>query len=446
MGVSKNREKASEWGETYFYEDDFKSYFDWVNFNMEAMTWQGRYQKDFERFWVLFFLEGQSLKQIIDRFEFVIFHSSIGSLANWFIWLRNRLIVFSFLKKNMTVIQLSKQTDLSLGEVSSILRDYLLEHNPYLNEKLSNIFQITNIMSDRIDLNYDELKKLLSSNLEINSLSNSGSMNSLEVTLYPEWRELLEKIEQKLYHHKFRLEKIKLNMRLKERFVIVRDLFVMGGISFLIIFLIQKANKEWDRGLIDKISIYEPQLKWLDKKLHFKEKEKILDKDLTKLPVELETPNRDVFDNIATGDSDDTRYDVESEVILTSWDKLPKDFNIADLEISDYEENRVTGYRDSRYGYTKVYRVMMKTVDSFQTKNRLDRLLKKYNVTRVDNVEPGKDVPGGAYYNIYVPRVYLKDFMAKIMEMGDAVLYESRTRTGKNPIDQNKVFIWVKTI
>ena len=31
-------------------------------------------------------------------------------------------------------------------------------------------------------------------------------------------------------------------------------------------------------------------------------------------------------------------FEVESEVVLTSWDSLPKDFNVADLEQSDYEE------------------------------------------------------------------------------------------------------------
>ena len=88
----------------------------------------------------------------------------------------------------------------------------------------------------------------------------------------------------------------------------------------------------------------------------------------------------------------------------------------------------------------------MRSVDAFSSKERLDVLLKKYEVTRVDNVKPGKKVPGGMYYNLYVPREYLKEFMAQVMEFDDAVLYESRTRTGRNPPGKNKVFIWVKNI
>jgi hypothetical protein len=88
----------------------------------------------------------------------------------------------------------------------------------------------------------------------------------------------------------------------------------------------------------------------------------------------------------------------------------------------------------------------MKTVDTPETKDSLNALLKKYQVSQVDNVKPGKEVPGGIYYNIFVPRVSLKEFLAQVMDMGDAVLYESRTRSGRNPPGKNKVFIWVKRI
>ena len=80
------------------------------------------------------------------------------------------------------------------------------------------------------------------------------------------------------------------------------------------------------------------------------------------------------------------------------------------------------------------------------SKEKLNVLLDKYKVTQVDNVRPGKSVPGGIYYNIYVPRLYLKEFLAQVVDMDEAVLYESRTRTGRNPPGKNKVFIWVKNI
>ena len=144
-------------------------------------------------------------------------------------------------------------------------------------------------------------------------------------------------------------------------------------------------------------------------------------------------------------DTEEERFDVESEVSLTSWDALPKNFDIADRERSDYEESG-RGYRESRYGNTKVYRVLMKSEDTLKAKSHLNKLLKKYQITQVDNVKPGMRVPGGIYYNLYVPLKHLKEFMAQATEGRDAVLYESRTRAKRNPPGKSKVFIWIKSI
>ena len=143
---------------------------------------------------------------------------------------------------------------------------------------------------------------------------------------------------------------------------------------------------------------------------------------------------------------DQERVGVETDVVLTSLDSLPKDFDVADSEQSLYEEEKTSGYRDSRYGNTKVYRVMMRSSDTGRANTILKNLLKKYEVSQVDNVAPGRSVPGGYYYNLYVPRTYLKEFMAQVGEVDTAIIYESRTRTRRNPPGKNKVFIWVKNI
>jgi hypothetical protein len=87
----------------------------------------------------------------------------------------------------------------------------------------------------------------------------------------------------------------------------------------------------------------------------------------------------------------------------------------------------------------------MNTTSSDVAQKKLNGLLTQYNVTQVDNVKPGQKVPGGMYYNIYVPRIKLKEFMAKVEEVDDTMVYETRTR-GTNPPNQNRVFIWIKQI
>ena len=88
----------------------------------------------------------------------------------------------------------------------------------------------------------------------------------------------------------------------------------------------------------------------------------------------------------------------------------------------------------------------MKSEDTINSRSRLDELLSTYGVTQVDNVKPGTPVPGGVYYNIFVPRAHLEEFLAQVMQIDEAVLYESRTRGRGNPPGKNKVFIWVKSL
>jgi len=88
---------------------------------------------------------------------------------------------------------------------------------------------------------------------------------------------------------------------------------------------------------------------------------------------------------------------------------------------------------------------MMTSVDLENSRKNLNNLLKKYNVQQADNVKPGTYVPGGVYYNLFVPREYLKEFLAQVMEVEESTLYESRTRRS-NPPGKNKVFIWIKNL
>ena len=87
----------------------------------------------------------------------------------------------------------------------------------------------------------------------------------------------------------------------------------------------------------------------------------------------------------------------------------------------------------------------MKTSDTDLLKVKLNELLIENKVTQVDQVKPGTDVPGGIYYNLYVPNKSLQNFLSKVSLMGDSILYESLTR-GHVPQGQNKVFLWLKKI
>ena len=88
---------------------------------------------------------------------------------------------------------------------------------------------------------------------------------------------------------------------------------------------------------------------------------------------------------------------------------------------------------------------MLKSADTIVTKLALNKLIKKYTVEKGDNVVPGTEVPGGVYYNLYVPRKYIQEFLAQVSDLGESMLYESKTR-GRNPKGKNKVLVWIKNL
>ena len=88
---------------------------------------------------------------------------------------------------------------------------------------------------------------------------------------------------------------------------------------------------------------------------------------------------------------------------------------------------------------------MMTSVDTDKTKEELNTILKKFNVKQVDNVKPGTKIPGGIYFNLFIPRLELKEFLSKVSSLEQAMILESKTsRSG--PAGTDKVFIWIKSI
>jgi len=429
-----------------FSDSDFDDFEGWLSLNYDALTWQGRYESEFVSFWEAFFVPGQSLEQMIERFNYSLLHAEIGPLNSWFSWLRNCFLNFVFIRRKITILELSERSGIPYDSLGIIFREYFIEKFPELEEGISKKFQIANRISPNLSLTYEDMKKELRLDDRAETQNNESVLNSMEVTLYPEWNILNKKLHKDLFHPNFDFSKIKMNLSFTRQLKIFREILLFLAIGVGLVFLVKKLNTKWEKSILEQISIYEPQLKWLDTSLSFKDNEGGAkgNFELSAREIEEVEDNESRFDNLSF--SDEIRYEAESDVTLTSWDALPKDFDVVNLEQSDYEELKKRGYRDSRYGNTKVYRVLMRSVDSKLSKKRLNYLLDKYQVTRVDNVKPGKTVPGGIYYNLFVPREYLKEFMAQVMDFDDAVLYESRTRTGRNPPGKNKVFIWVKNI
>ena len=108
------------------YQDDFMKFREWINLNISEITWQNRYEEDFEDFWSLFFVEGLSLKQINDRFEYAVSNINTGPLVSWFSWLRQKLICYVFIFKDQGIYSISQQTGISYRVIANLFRDFFL--------------------------------------------------------------------------------------------------------------------------------------------------------------------------------------------------------------------------------------------------------------------------------------------------------------------------------
>lgn len=427
-----------------FTEEYFEQYRDWLLLDMESISWQGKNKRLFEEFWSIFFLDGINLKDVIERFNYSDVKIKIGPINSWLMWLCQKFIVFVFLRENLSVKEIAEMSQIDSNTISSILRDFLAnkfpEHENYFNET----FQMGNILSPNLHLNFQKIQDETGVVMPKTGHLDDEIIPSLEITLYDDWAEFVQSLKIDFFHPDFSVQKIQKDFNFEKQIKFVQKILILVFLGALLTYLVQMFNTWYEKYVIDKISIYEPQFLWVDKTLKFQQKDEAIATNF-KLNLEsIEELPAEIANKAELG-KEEERTTTESEVVLTSWDALPQDFDFAGQQKSEYEETKQEGYRDSLYGEKKVYRVMMKSEDPVGIKNNIARLLPKYEVSKVGKVLPGTFVPGGVYYNLFVPRKYLKEFLSQVMGIGQSVLYESRTSTGNLP-GTNKVFIWIKNI
>ena len=427
--------------ETIFTRKDFNKFRHWVNIDVDSVTWSGEKLDDFEKFWFSFFLDGLSLGQLSSQFEYVIFKSKSGPLASWFRWIFEKFICFSFINKEITIYRLSKETKLSLPQVAVILRNFFVDFYPHLGGALSDMFQMNNIVDGNINRKYRSIKKQLAIKDQEFGTKKGDLMASIEAVVYPEWKMYFSGPKNNLFSSQTSIQRIKAKASLKQQIFFVRDLIILFTVAFIVFRFIEQTNKVYEKYLLDRIQRSGHQFDWSNEALSFQRDGK---NDISDIPLSVEylKEQQEYGRNIAS--TEEERFETESEVSLTSVENLPKNIDAA-AQI-DQNKKDAPGYRDSRYGTTKVYRVMMRSTDIILSKKKLDEMMRNYSTSRVEGGYENTYVPGGLYYNIFIPREYTGEFLAQVMEIDQAVLYESRTRNVRNERGKDKIFIWVKSL
>ncbi len=424
---------------------DFSEFRSWLNLNLDGLTWQGRFKKEFESFWDLFFEDQLTLRKLMERFEYAYGQVKIGSLSSWFLWLRDKFISYIFVFKNQSIEQIALETDLSPSLVATILRNFLMDEYPHLDQYFTNVFQVGNILSPNLGVTFNKIKVDINIVSPANGSREDEIMPSMEVTLFDEWSLFVKHMRADFKSHQFDLSKIKERSSFLKQIKVIQDISILLLFFTLSIYGVKQLNVWYEKYLLNKVSIYEPKFDWLNKSLVFKGPE-------IKSAKEFKLNFNEIKD-ISKGEKlteffDPDKYEEETEVTLTSFDNIPKDLKDADKEPSLYEGDAESknGYRETKGGTTIVYRLMMTSTNPYAARDKITQLVDKFKGEAVGESTPGMDVPGGVYYNVYIPKKVFKEFMSETMKVDQAKLFESSTSNVKNVPGKTRVFIMVKSI
>jgi hypothetical protein len=429
--------------ERTFTQDELNRFKEFLHLDLSSITWEGRFEKEFTDLWGKLFEENLKLSDIKERFDFLKETSKRGPINKWFSWIEEEFLLFLFLSGDLSIREIADAYHLDISHFSNHLREYFLEMYPARHKQINKIFQISYRAQDQAAYNYEKLKIELSIDGISLKSSKSSQFRSLEVTLFGEWEKILEKMTKTFSEKKLDWRRIKDSANKKTYGRLFLEFLFVFCLGITLIYFVGYLNKIYEQVVVSQIDIYSPKIELLDQDIKFKS-EAVASKDFKLGVDEIEKISADSFPDVTFLD-EEPREDVESEVVLTSWDSLPQDIASADQAVSQYEEASDDSFRDVSYGNRKVYRVIMESALPVEIRGKIQELLNKYAVTKGDRVAPGTQVPGGVYYNLFVPREFLKEFLAQVTDLEKSRIFESRTRS-PNPPGKNKVFIWIKQV
>jgi hypothetical protein len=284
-------------------KQDYLEFRSWLNLNLDGLTWQGRFKKEFESFWDVFFEEDLTIKKLIVRFDYAYSEVKIGSLSSWFLWLRDKFLSFIFIYKNKTIGEIAQESGLSPSLVATILRNYLLDEYPHLDQYFSEVFQVGNVLSPNLHTSFEKIKSAINISAPAVGSREEEIMPSMEVTLCDVWGIFLKRMKSDFSTAGFDIAKIKERSSFLKQVRIIQDISILLLLFTLTIYGVRQGNIWYEKYLANKVSIYEPQFTWLNKSGVFK--------GLEKKPVKEYKLDFDGIKDISKGDVINEFFDPE---------------------------------------------------------------------------------------------------------------------------------------
>jgi hypothetical protein len=425
---------------------DFEQFKTWLDLDINSIAWEGRYAESFSGFWNSFFKGDIGALELGERFDYAKKIAKSGPLISWLSWLYEKFIVYTFIHMGLSVREISLKFDLQERYVSTLLRDHFIKVSPVHEDVVNEMFQISNVNSENLFIKYTDIEPILGDSARTKGTFDDDILANMEVTLYPDWPNLVKELRKDILSLKMDFENLKRKASFRKQIKFIQEVIILLLILSVIVFALKNTNKWYEDYLVNKITLFEPNFFWLDKSLSYQEQDLLAKQQIDLSNKELDELERLEAQSLFTEERTETRYDPESDVVvLDSVKEVPKTFSEAETEQSEFEENKKGGYRDFSGGSKKAYRILMASVEPDTIRSQIIPLMSKFGITQVDNVKPGTKIPGGLYFNLRVPSKNLKDFMTKVSTFAEATIFESRLQ-GSEVAGKNRVFIWVKGI
>jgi hypothetical protein len=432
----------------FLRRENFELFKNWLDLDINSIAWEGRYAESFTGFWDSLFKDEIGPLELAQRFDLAKNIAKSGPLISWLNWLYEKFIVFCFIKLGLSVREIGLYFEMEEREIATLIRDHLIKVHPIYEDLINDKFQISNVSSENLFIKFQDISGELGTEAEGRGTFDDDVLAHMEVTLYPDWPNLVRELKKDFQALRVDFAKVKKHTSFKKQLRFVQEIILLLLILSAVVFVLKNTNKWYEDYLVNKITLFEPNFFWLDKSLTYQEQDLLAQQKIDLSNKELDELERLEAQQVFADEKTNTRYDPESDVVvLESVENVPKSFGDAETEQSQYEENKKGGYRDSSYASSnkKAYRIMMASVEPSAIRSKILPLMNKYGIKQLDNVKPGTEIPGGLYFNLSVPSKNLKDFMTKVSTYSEATIFESRSQGG-DIAGRNRVFIWVKGI
>src|SRR5690606_4270123 len=174
----------------------------------------------------------------------------------------------------------------------TVLRDHFIKVYPAYEDFINDSFQISNVSSKNLFLKFSDLSPVVGDQAKSKGIFEDDILANVEVTLYPDWANLVKELKKDILSLKVDFEKVKKKAGFRKQIRFIQEVVVLLVILGVAILVLKNTNKWYEQYLVNKITLFEPNFFWLDKTLSYQEQDLLAKEKIDLSNKELEELER----------------------------------------------------------------------------------------------------------------------------------------------------------